>query len=316
MSLPSQAFQAIMRATVKQPNLTPAQTVRHVRRSFNQVMVPRVIPRGVQVNRFRAHPFMGDHLSVRGTPQCTVLYIHGGAYIAGVTRTYHNFTSRLAKALQGEAYLPVYPYAPEHPYPAAVNHCLAMYEYLLAQGKSPERIIIAGDSAGGGLTLATLLNIRDRGLPMPACAVTLSPGTNSVPDLAELQRRCPDDAMLSANLIRNVLDIYLPNPADRTHPYASPMRADLSGLAPLMMVLSKDELLYPDALRTRHRATQCGVSVEWLERAGVFHVWPVMVPFLPEAQRDFRAIVRFIKRHVPVPGAQSQGYSNPQVSLA
>ena len=296
MSIQARIVKAVTRRTIKRDGLAGEHLVRHLRRQFNNTPGLSLVPRGVQVQQLDQPGFKGEHLSV-AHPRVAVLYFHGGAYIGGVTRTYHNLAGRLAKQLQGEVYLATYPFAPESPYPAAVNRCLEAYQFLLEQGKKPGDIVIAGDSAGGGLTLATLLHIRDKGLPMPRCGVALSPGATCFPDEDILRRQDPTDAMLSADIIRNVIDIYVPDEEHRSHPYASPVLGDYTGLPPLMVTVSNEELLYGDALKVRAAARKAGVPVEWLERSGVFHVWPVMVPFLPEANKDLKRIVRFIQSH-------------------
>jgi len=181
MSLQARLIKAVTRRTIKRSGLNEQQLVRHLRKVFNDTPVLTLLPRGVTLSRVQQPAFTGDRISVK-QPSMTVLYIHGGAYIGGITKTYHNLAGRLAKKLNAEVFLPVYPFAPEHPYPAAVNRVMEAYEYLLSLGKKPQDIVIAGDSAGGGLTLATLLHIRDKGLEQPRCAVTFSPGSNAFPD--------------------------------------------------------------------------------------------------------------------------------------
>lgn len=294
MSLQARLIKAVTRRTIKRSGLNEEQLVRHLRKVFNDTPVLTLLPRGVTLSRVEQDAFTGDRISVK-QPKMTVLYIHGGAYIGGITKTYHNLAGRLAKKLQADVYLPVYPFAPEHPYPAAVNRVMEAYEYLLSLGKQPQDIVIAGDSAGGGLTLATLLHIRDKGLEQPRCAVTFSPGSNAFPDDKILDALDPSDAMLSADIIRTVIDIYIPNLEDRSHPYASPCMGDYTGICPLLITASTDEVLYADGKRVRRAAEQAGVRVEWIERPGVFHVWPIMVPFLPEANKDLKRVVAFIR---------------------
>jgi len=297
MSLQARIVKAFCRKTVKKDGLAGEDLVRHLRKVFDNTPNVTLMPRGTRRRAVHTENFNGDHIYT-ADPQVTILYIHGGAYIAGVPRSYHNLTARMARALDGEAYLPRYPLAPEHPFPAGIDACAAAYRFLLDQGKDPKRIIMAGDSAGGGLTLGTLLKLRDEGLPMPACAVTLSPGANCHPDPDETALRDPTDAMLSADIIRNVVDVYVPDPEDRKNPYASPVDGDYTGLPPLMITVSNEEILYGDALKVRAAAQKAGVPVEWLERKGVFHVWPVMVPFLPEARQDLKRILAFIRRQL------------------
>ncbi|MZR64212.1 alpha/beta hydrolase [Alcanivorax sp. DP30] len=296
MSIQASLIKAVTRRTIKRSGLNQDQLVRHLRKVFNNSPSLTLLPLGVKLSQVSQPGFEGDRISV-ADPQMTVLYIHGGAYIGGVTKTYYNLAGRLAKQLKGEVYLATYPFAPEHPFPAAANRIFEAYEYLLKLGKRPEDIVIAGDSAGGGLTLATLLQIRDKGLPQPRCAVTFSPGSNCFPDDRILDALDPSDAMLSADIIRTVIDIYVPDAEQRTHPYASPCLGDYTGICPLMITVSTDEVLYSDAKRVRKAAEQSGVEVEWLERGGLFHVWPIMVPFLPEARQDLKKVTAFIRRH-------------------
>lgn len=296
MSIQARIIKAVTRRTIKRSGLNEEQLVRHLRNVFNNSPTLTLMPFGVKRSRVDQPGFAGERLSVVA-PQLTVLYIHGGAYIGGVLKTYHNMAARLARQLNGEVYLATYPFAPEHPYPAAVNRIMEAYEYLLGLGKRPEDIVIAGDSAGGGLTLATLLHIRDKGLQQPRCAVTFSPGSNCFPDDRVLDALDPSDAMLSADIIRTVIDIYVPNPEQRADPYASPCLGDYTGVCPLMITASTDEVLFMDAKLVRKAAEKSGVEVEWLERGGLFHVWPVMTPLLPEAREDLKKVVAFIKRH-------------------
>jgi epsilon-lactone hydrolase len=269
--------------------------VRHLRHHFNHTPVVTLFPDGVRLRRVHTRSFDGDLVRVKD-PAMAVLYIHGGAYIAGVTRTYHNLAGRLAKELNAAVYLPCYPFAPEAPFPAAVNRMIEGYRFLLDEGYDPANIVISGDSAGGGLSLALLLAIRDQGLPAPRCGVVFSPGSNALGDGESVQRNNASDCMLSADMIHAVTEIYVPDPKNRTHPYASPGRADYTGLPPLFISVATDEVLYSDAVAVRTQAEKAGIRVEWLERDGLFHVWPIMLPFLREAREDFRQYVDFIRR--------------------
>ncbi len=295
MSIRSSVFQAISRRTIKRNGLDKEQTVRHLRKVFNNPPTLRLIPRGVKVRNIDLPEFKGELVSTK-SPEVTVLYLHGGAFVAGLTRTYHNFAGRLAKQLNAEVFLATYPFAPESPFPAAQKRCFEAYQYLLSLDKRPENIVIAGDSAGGGLTLVCLLQIRDHNLPLPRCAVAMSPGTVATLDEDKLRIDCPKDSMLSADFVKQIIDIYLPNQKDRDHPYASPGLANYKGIPPLLLTASKDEILYHDVCKAKANALKAGVKVEWIERSGVGHVWPVMVPFLPEANQDLKKIVDFIQR--------------------
>lgn len=296
MSLRASLFKLYSRRVIKRSGLEGNDLVRHLRRVFNNSPKLALIPKGVRIREIKSAAFEGDLVTV-DKPKRTILYLHGGAYIGGVIHTYHNLASRLAKHLDAEVWLARYPFAPEHPFPAAVNRCFDAYRFLLDEGRNPEDITIAGDSAGGGLTLALLLKVRDEKLPHPACAVTFSPAASAFPDATVLERLNESDAMLSADIIRHVIDIYIPDEKDRAHPYASPGLADFTGLPPIMITVSNEEVLYGDAVLVREAAREAGVEVEWLEREGVFHVWPIMVPLVPEASEDLREVVAFVRRH-------------------
>ncbi|MBL4703904.1 MAG: alpha/beta hydrolase fold domain-containing protein [Flavobacteriales bacterium] len=133
--------------------------------------------KGVQHKHIVDNQFVARHVSCQ-SPEYTILYIHGGGFIGGTPRTYINVSAQLAKKLRAEVYIIKYPLSPEQPFPAAVNHCLDAYQYLLDLNKDPKKIVIMGDSAGGGLTLSTLLKIRDNALPSPRNAVCFSPLAN------------------------------------------------------------------------------------------------------------------------------------------
>lgn len=296
MSIQSNIFQMVSKNTIKKYGLNQEQTINHLRFVFNNTPSITLLPKGVRIQRINTPEFRGERVAVKN-PEMVMLYFHGGGYVGGRTKTYHNFASRLAKKLNAEVFLATYPFAPENPYPAAPNRCLQAYKYLLAQGKGASNIVIAGDSAGGGLTLATLLQIRDCGLPTPKCAITISPGACCFPDQQLIERKCKSDAMLTVDYVKSILNAYIPNEEDRHHPYASPAKADFKGLPPIMITVSKEEILYGDAVKVRGRAEEAGIDVEWLERPGVFHVWPIMVPFVPEANRDLNKITRFIERY-------------------
>jgi len=294
MSIQATLVKTYFRKMIKRDGLAPEKLVRHLRMAFNNAPISFPTPRGIKARPVRMAGFMGDHV-YSGKEDVTILYIHGGAYIAGLTKTYHPLAGYLAKQLDGEVWLTRYPFAPENPYPAAVHRCLEAYQFLLDQGRDPSRIVIMGDSAGGGLTLALLLLLKDQRLPLPACAVTLSPASTCFPDQEALLKQSATDDMLSADVINAVIELYVPDESRRTEPYASPALGDFSGLPPLQILVDRGEILYADALLVKEAAERDGVDVEMIVREGLFHVWPVFIPLVPEAKQDLRKIVRFIR---------------------
>lgn len=147
------------------------------------------------------------------------------------------------------------------------------------------------------MTLALLLAIRDQQLPTPRCAVLFSPGADARIAGSSAEENNDSDCMISTDMARQLAQIYVPNEADRQHPYASPCLGDFTGLPPLFVTVASDEVLYSDALAVRTQAEKAGVEVEWIERKGLFHVWPIMVPLLKEARTDVALAIDFIRRH-------------------
>ena len=200
----------------------------------------------------------------------------------------------MAHALNARVFLPDYRLAPEHPFPAATDDAFNVYRELIAD---PRPVVIAGDSAGGNLTLVTLLRARDQLLKMPACALAISPASDARGTLMSRQANSDSDTMLSHGMIEVATDIYLAG-ADPAHPYASPITADFTGLPPLLFTVSSEECLRDDT----HAAAQCardaGVPVQVLERDDMPHVWPVFTFLLPEAKQDFPTIVRILGKYL------------------
>ena len=304
-SLVAGLLKIFSRRTIKRDGLSHEQLVRHLRQHFNHTPVLPLLPRQVRCTQLETAAFVGERISV-AAPAMALLYVHGGAYIAGVTRTYHALAGRLAAELNAAVYLVRYPFAPEHPFPQAVNRVVEGYRFLLDEGFAPENIVISGDSAGGGLSLATLLAVADQALPQPRCAVLFSPGSNALGDGESVDRNDGSDAMLCADMIRKVTEIYVPDASQRSHRYASPGLADFQGLPPLLITVASDEVLYSDAVAVRQQAEKAGIEVEWIERDGLFHVWPIMLPFLPEARDEIKRVLAFIRRHQPESASAAQ----------
>ncbi|MFP5358278.1 MAG: alpha/beta hydrolase [Gammaproteobacteria bacterium] len=231
----------------------------------------------------------------RGTASASLLYLHGGAYVLGAPTMYREMTARLAQAGLDVAVLD-YRLAPEHPFPAAVDDALAAYRALLAAGHSPRRLVIGGDSAGGGLTLACALAIRDAGLPQPAALVTLSPWTDLSLSGASHTRLAGQELLLREPLLRRSAAAYLAG-ATPLHPLASPLFADLHALAPLLIQVADGEILLDDALRLADKARAAGVAVELQVWPRLWHVWQIFAGKMPEADAALAQILRFIREH-------------------
>lgn len=295
-SIQANMLKFLLRMRVKRELTSNAKLVRHLRSAMDTKLFPSPLPSGVRVRQASVAGVPGEWLEV-ADPRMTMLYLHGGAFIGGKLSTYHTFCGELAKRLQARIFLPDYRLAPEHPYPAAPDDAFHVYRQLSADLQDNEPLVIAGDSAGGNLTLVTLLRAKLENLPMPVCALTLSPGTDATGTLPALSANSASDSMLSKSMIDRAVDIYLAG-ADPTHPYASPCRGDFSGLPPLLITVSEEECLRDDAYRVVHGARQAGVKVELLSRPDMPHIWPVFYLLLPEAKQDMHVLVNFVERHV------------------
>jgi acetyl esterase/lipase len=225
-----------------------------------------------------------------------VLYLHGGAYAVGSPSCYRHLTWRIAAAARACVLAVDYRLAPEHPFPAALDDAVAAYRWLLAEGAAPRQVAIMGDSAGGGLTLAVLLKLRDDGLPLPGAAVALSPWTDLAATGASLARNAKSDPMLLADMVPSLARHYLAG-ADPRHPYASPLYGDPAGLPPTLFHVGSDEILHDDAIRMADKMRAAGCSVELEVWRRMPHVWHLFAPVMPEAHRAIMRVGAFVRHH-------------------
>jgi monoterpene epsilon-lactone hydrolase len=302
-SLPARALMVYSRAVIKRNTLTQQQLTPHLRRTMNNSPLPPLLPAGLRVASFTALGaegnvvLRGDWLQTKSATRA-ILYLHGGGYLAGITRTYHSLCGKLAQELQADVYLPDYRLAPEHPFPAAVDDALLAYELMLSHGWSPANILVAGDSAGGGLTLALLLKLRDENKPLPAAAVVFSPFADMTATAKSHAGNDATDAMLSEHMLAVAENIYVREAENLRHPYASPVYGDFTGLPPLLVTVSESECLRDDAHEVVACAKKAGVPVSFISRPDLVHVWPIFWPLLPEAREDVKKVVAFVRRVV------------------
>lgn len=216
-------------------------------------------------------------------PGRTLLYFHGGGYVIGSPLSHRGMVSQLAAAMRATAYSMDYRMAPEAMFPAAVDDGLASYKALLDMGVDPAKIIIAGDSAGGGLTLATAISIRDAGLAMPAALAPISPWVNLANDGPTYRVKAQTDPMVTKPGIDLMATTYL-GEADAKTPLASPLGADLTGLPPMLIQVGSEEVLLSDStmLAARAGAAKVAVTLEvWPDMVHVFHFF---YPMLTDAR--------------------------------
>ena len=234
-------------------------------------------------------------VSAEGASSDTVtLYLHGGGYVIGSPRTHREFARRLSVASQAEVLVIDYRLAPEDPFPAPVEDAVSAYRWLLDEGYAPERLSIAGDSAGGGLTAATLVSIRDQGLPLPACGVCLSPWVDMEGLGDSMTTRADRDPMVQKEGLVAMAGVYLAD-ADPRSPLAAPVYADLSGLPPLLIQVGGSETLFDDATRLDEKARAAGVETTFEEWEDMIHVWHIFAPMLDEGQAAIQRMAEFMR---------------------
>lgn len=229
-----------------------------------------------------------------GASDRVVLYLHGGGYCMGSIGTHRNLASRLALAYGGRVLNFDYRLAPEHPFPAAVDDVVGAYRELLDSGLAPGAIAIAGDSAGGGLTVAALVAIRQQGLPQPGAGVCLSPWVDLTQSSGTYASRADVDPMCSKDNLDVMAAAYL-GESSLNEPLASPLFADLAGLAPLLVHVGDAEVLLDDSLALRDTARAAGVDVTfelWPDMVHVFQAFPAEL--LPESDLSIAAVAAFL----------------------
>jgi monoterpene epsilon-lactone hydrolase len=226
-----------------------------------------------------------------------LLYLHGGGYVICSPDTHREMVAHLARASGCRVLLLDYRLAPEFPFPAAVEDAVAAYRWLLAQGYPARGLAVAGDSAGGGLTVAALVAFRYLGLPMPGAAVCFSPWTDLACTGETLASKASEDPIVSRPLLEQLAETYLAG-ADPRSPLASPLYADLRGLPPLLVQVGTAETLLDDSRRLADRCREVGVEVSLEEWEGMPHVWHFFVFFLPEAQQAIARAGQFLRQHL------------------
>jgi acetyl esterase/lipase len=270
-------------------------TVQAIREHMDSMARVFPVPGDVVAEPVRAGGFPAEWIAAPPfDPGRAVLYLHGGAYVFGSLRSHRELASRVARAAGARALAIEYRLAPEHPFPAAVDDAVEAYRWMLAQGIKPEKIAIAGDSAGGGLTVATLVALRDAGEPLPAAGVCLSPWVDLEGLGASMTLQAARDPIIQKANLLEMAAHYLGG-ADAKSPLASPLHADLAGLPPLFIQVSTAETLYDDAIRLAERAKGAGVDVTLDPWEDLLHVWHIF-PMVPEAREAIDRVGRFLKQ--------------------
>lgn len=224
----------------------------------------------------------------------TILHVHGGAFFAGSPATHRGLASEMALRSMADVYVVDYRLAPEHPWPAAEEDCLAAYKALLAEGHDARRILLSGDSAGGGLILRMVLLMQEQGLPLPAGLIMMSPFVDLTLTNPSVRKKALADPMLTAKALRRGAKAYSPR-IELNDARVSPLFAELQNLPPILIQVGRDEVLLDDSLRLTERAKQAGVWVDCQVYDGMWHDFQLFADFIPTASHALDNMAGFAR---------------------
>jgi epsilon-lactone hydrolase len=285
-------------AILRQSAFPVGSSVEEQRQQLQQVASAQPLPAGLTVTAGALGGVPTAEITVDGMePRHVVLYFHGGVYVLEDAFQVADLASQVGRRTGAKVISVDYRLAPEHPYPAAVDDALAAYEALLGGGTAPSDIIFAGESAGGGLAIATLVNARDHGLPLPAAALVMSPYADLTLAGTTMDTKREADPLLSRELLQPRVTDYTAG-QDPALGLISPIFADLSGLPPLVIQGGTHEVLLDDAIRLARQAATADVDVTLDITAGVPHVFQAFYPILDEAAAALDRAGQLLSAHL------------------
>ena len=307
----SEQLQALIQQFRSQPVVARDESIPEARARFEQMYGMFPFPEDVRREPVTANGVPAEWIVAPGAmEERVILYFHGGGYCFGSINSHGRLVARLSRAAQARGFAVDYRLAPEHPFPAAVEDATTAYRWLLATGVSPDRIVIAGDSAGGGLTVATLVALRYMGAPLPAAGVCLSPWVDLECIGPSMTIKAAEDPVLRPEDLATLASAYLGG-ADPGTPLAAPLYADLRGLPPLLIHVGTAEVLLDDATRLTERARAAGVKVTLEVWSEMIHVWHVFAAMLPEGAQAIERIGAFIRSQTGAPAAATPPVAHP-----
>ncbi len=294
-SLRARFWRAVLRKAVKERRLSLSELrLERGSRSLARLASLPVVLKGLRVERLKFAGLRAAWFRPEGAePSKAVLYLHGGGYVSGSIDSYLMLAASMARALGRSLLLPEYRLAPEHPFPAALEDALAAWRGLLASGLAPGDLVVAGDSAGGGLALALVLSLRDAREPLPAAVVCVSPWADLAASGGSRVAKAAAESLLSPARLDEWALRYA-GKAGLEDPLVSPLRADLGGLPPLLVQVGSEEILLDDSVDLAAKAGAAGVEARLSVWPGLFHAWPALGELLPESGLAFAEARDFI----------------------
>ncbi|MGD9662359.1 MAG: alpha/beta hydrolase [Porticoccaceae bacterium] len=276
--------------------------IEEYRAKFDNLCMSFEVPADTSVEELNANGVPAFKVTAAGVAAKNILiHFHSGGYVMGSAKGYLEFASRLSAIADAPVVVPDYRLAPENPYPAPLEDGLAVYHWLLDQ-YAPGNILISGDSAGGGLTLALLMSARDQGIPLPAAAVVISPLTDLAAEGASYQENKDTDPLIDRDLAVGMGVVYIGDRDPKQTPLASPLYGDHKGLPPLFFLVSASEVLRDDSIRVVDSILASGGEAELVQFEGMVHIWTIF-PFLPETTEAMTKVKDFVAKHLPAQGA-------------
>ncbi|GAA1960879.1 alpha/beta hydrolase [Kitasatospora viridis] len=281
------------------------RSVEEIRTGFAAMMATMAVPEDIRTT----HTELGGRRTLLVEPTTpapvgaddaagTILYFHGGSFVFGSPETALSLTGNLVARTGLRAFSVDYRLAPEHPFPAAIEDTLAAYRALLDDGVDPARLVLAGDSAGGGLTVTTLLAARSAGLPLPAAILAFSPGVDSTRTGESLETRAAADPIFTRAALEHTGAMYLAGQDPRQELLSPALFADLTGFPPMLIQVGGNEILLDDSTRLAARARDAGVDVTLDVTADVPHVFQVYADILDEADQALDRAALFLTQQL------------------
>ena len=295
----SNEFETIVQMMKSMPPLDPNADVAVLRQGMEGMTAAMPAPEGLQATPVDAGGVPAEWVTVEGArTDRALLYLHGGGYAIGSINTHRALAARLSRDLGAKVLIIDYRLAPEHPHPAAVEDAVRAYRFLRAEGFGAASIAVAGDSAGGGLTVATLLALREAGDDLPAAGAGLSPWFDLAGTGESNTTKVDEDPIVNMEGLLRMAGWYLGDRKASDVPTASPLYSDPSGLPPLLLQVGEAEILRDDSTRFAEKARAAGVAVELEVWPEMVHVWHAFGDLVPESDQAVKKIAQFLSQHL------------------
>jgi monoterpene epsilon-lactone hydrolase len=275
----------------------PNMTIDEMRRGMESRTKLANLPRKTKIEKVSFNGISAEWICAKEAHEGRViLYLHGGGYNIGSPNTHRELAAHISMASGAKVLLPDYRLAPEHPFPSALEDATSAYRWLLDTGLTGGDISIAGDSSGGGLSIATSISLRDAGEPSPASIVCISPWTDLEMSGNSIKTHAEIDPMLNLQSLKIMASNYIGD-GDPRSPLISPIHADLKGISPLLIHVGSDEMLLDDSTRIAEKAKSAEVDVTIKIYDQMWHAWHLNVRLMPEAKNAIKELGSFIRKH-------------------